>query len=212
MRRKNYLAILSLLIIVLFIGTATSVHAVKAGGGKIKPILKKGDYFPEVILNAPATSEDSAYLGTAEGQPFKISDIKADLVVVEVGSVFCGVCQKMADVFNEVYSLIETNPETKGRIKMIGIFIGDIPSDIKLFREGLKVLYPIVPDEKFDVHKEVGNKYTPFTVFVRQNSNGKPGIVVKTHELPNHDYKDFYEEIVGLLKMDISNIRKADNR
>lgn len=212
MRRKNYLAILSLLIIVLFMGTATSVHAVKAGGGKIKPILKKGDYFPEVILKAPATSKDSAYLGTAEGQPFKISDIKADLVVVEIGSVFCGVCQKMVDVFNEVYSLIESNPETKGRIKMMGIFIGDIPSDIKLFREGLKVRYPIIPDEKFDVHKEVGNKYTPFTVFVRQNSNGKPGIVVKTHELPNHDYEDFYEEIVGLLKMDISNIRKADNR
>ena len=118
----------------------------------------------------------------------------------------------MAEVFNEVYSLIESNPETKGRIKMIGIFIGDIASDVKLFHEGLKVLYPIIPDEKFDVHKEVGNKYTPFTVFVRQNSNGKPGIVVKTHELPNHDYKDFYEEIVGLLKMDISNIRKADNR
>ncbi len=212
MRRKNYLAILSLLIIVLFIGTATSVHAVKAGGGKIKPILKKGDYFPEVMLKAPAASEDSSYLGTAEGQPFKISDIKADLVVVEIGSVFCGVCQKMAKVFNKVYSLIESNPETKGRIKMIGIFIGDIPSDIKAFREGLGGLYPIIPDEKFDVHKEVGNKYTPFTVFVRQNPNRKPGIVVKTHGLPNEDYKDFYKEIVGLLKMDISNIRKADNR
>ena len=212
MRRKYYLAILSLIIIALFIGTATGVYAVKGGEGELKPLLKKGDYFPDVMLKAPATSEDAAYLGTAEGQPFKISDIKADLVVVEIGSVFCGVCQKMVDVFNEVYSLIESNPETKGRIKMIGIFIGDIPSDIKAFREGLGGLYPIIPDEKFDVHKEVGNKYTPFTVFVRQNSNGKPGIVVKTHEIPNEDSKDFYSEIQALLKMDISNIRKADNR
>ena len=184
----------------------------KAGEGKTKPLLKKGDYFPEVMLKAPATSEDAAYLGTAEGQPFKLSDIKADLVLVEIGSVFCGVCQKMVDVFNGVYSLIESNPETKGRIKMLGIFIGDIRSDIKGFREGLGGIYPIIPDEKFNVHKEVGNKYTPFTIFVRQNPNGKPGIVVKTHETPNHDYKDFYKETVALLKMDISNIRKADNR
>jgi thiol-disulfide isomerase/thioredoxin len=212
MRRTNFFALVSFVILVLFLAASSSVLAVKGSGGKIKPILKKGDYFPVISLQTQLDPQDSAYLGIEGSAQLKISDIKTDLVMVEVMSVFCGVCQKMADVFNEVYALVEADPEMKGKVKMVGISLGDIDSDVKAFREGLKVPYPIIPDPKSAAHAEIGNKYTPFTVFVRQGADGKPGLVVKTHETPNDNAKEIVEEIRAYIKMDISNIRKADNR
>ena len=212
MKQRYSIVFVSFIVIALFLASSSAVLAVKGSEGVVKPILKKGDYFPVIALQNKFTPQDSAYLGIEGGAQLKVSDIKADLIMVEVMSVFCGVCQRMADVFNEVYALVEADPEMKGRVKMLGISLGDIESDVKAFREGLKVPYPIIPDPKSVAHGEIGNKYTPFTVFVRQGVDGKHGLVVKTHETPNDNAKEIVAEIRAYLKMDVSNVRKADNR
>ena len=56
--------------------------------------------------------EDSK--SAANGIVDPIKDIKADLVLVEIMSVYCGACRRQAPIYNKLYALIESTPETKG--------------------------------------------------------------------------------------------------
>jgi thiol-disulfide isomerase/thioredoxin len=52
---------------------------------------------------------------------FKIPEIKANLVIVEIFSMYCPYCQREAPNVNQLYAKIEQNPALKGKIKIIGI-------------------------------------------------------------------------------------------
>jgi len=194
---------------IIFIGAiATDAFSVKGDVSELKPLLKAGDAFPDLPIKTPENPKDINYLGIQKGQNFKLKDIKADLVMVEVMSVFCGVCQKIAPVFNKVFSMVESNSETKGRIKMVAISMGDMASDIKVFRNHFKIKYPIVPDTELVLHKSIGNKYTPFTIFVRQLPSGQAGLVVKTHETPVDNPEKIFKEMRSLLDKDLKAIQE----
>ena len=49
-----------------------------------KPIIKKGDCFPELPLTAPVESTRASYLGINKGKSFTIRDIKADIIWVRL--------------------------------------------------------------------------------------------------------------------------------
>jgi hypothetical protein len=187
---------------------ATDVFSVRGSGGEKKPLITPGATFPDTPLPTPANKDDRTYLGLPEGRSFTIKDIKADLVLVEIMSVYCGACRRQAPVFNKLHDLIESTPETKGRIKMVSVSIGDIESDIKAFKEAFKVVSPIVPDSNFEMHVAIGSSDTPFSIFVRQVSKGKPGTVVKTHLGIEENYKHLFKEMKSLMKMDPAKMRK----
>ncbi|MBL7175209.1 MAG: TlpA family protein disulfide reductase [Desulfobacteraceae bacterium] len=196
------------LAVMLSLVMATDVFSIRGSGGEKKALIKPGASFPEIALRTPADKNDRAYLGIPEGRSFTIKDIKAELVLVEIMSVYCGACRRQAAIYNKLYALIESTPETKGRIKIVQIGIGDIEGDIKAFKEAFKVPSPIVPDTSFDMHKAIGSSDTPFSIFVRQDSTGKAGVVVKTHLGVEEKYKELFSEMKSLMKMDPAAIRK----
>jgi len=122
----------------------------------------EGGVFPEILLSAPQTAHEKDYLGVTGTAPFKISQIKADVVIVEIFSMYCPHCQKDAPVINELYELIQNNPAVRDKIKIIGIGAGNTQFEVDFFKDQYAVPFPLLPDESFSVHKNIGEVRTPY--------------------------------------------------
>ncbi|MBN2396775.1 MAG: TlpA family protein disulfide reductase [Deltaproteobacteria bacterium] len=134
-----------------------------------------GDSLPALKFSVPAEREDREYLGLPGGDFFEVSQVKAEVVILEVMSMYCPFCQKEAPAVNELYRLIEENPKLKNRIKLIGIGAGNSPYELKVFREKYQVPFPLVPDRDFAIHVALGEVRTPFFIGVRMK-NGVPTV------------------------------------
>jgi peroxiredoxin len=65
-------------------------------------------------------------------------------------------------------------------LKMIAIASGNTLREVEDFKKKNKIPYPILADQRFDAHSEIGSPRTPYTIWVRRDAQGK-GIVVSTH-------------------------------
>jgi protein-disulfide isomerase len=108
--------ILTLLVLITF---SISVHVFSARATDRPP--EKGEALPVINLPIPKNPEERNYLGLSGSGFFKIPQIKAHAVIVELFSMYCPFCQKDAPGVNELYRLIETNPDIKNKVKLIGI-------------------------------------------------------------------------------------------
>jgi len=126
-----------------------------------------GDRMPEMKLVVPAEREHRAYLGLSSGDLFDVQQVKADVVILEIMSMYCPFCQKEAPNLNELYRLIEGDPKLKGRIKLIGIGAGNSSYELKVFREKYQVPFPLIADRDFKLHASLGEVRTPYFIGVR---------------------------------------------
>lgn len=136
--------------------------------------------FPNLTFTQPLTKEEQTYLGIPKKAKFSFREIKGDLILVELISVYCVNCQRQAPIFTELYSSIEKDPKLKGKVKMIGIAAGNTPKEVESFKKEYQIPYPIFSDPRFDAHMVVGGPRTPFTIWVRKDAQGN-GVVVSTH-------------------------------
>ncbi|OPY09993.1 MAG: thiol-disulfide oxidoreductase [Syntrophaceae bacterium PtaB.Bin038] len=134
---------------------------------------KVGDKLFDFTLPVPGERADRNYLGISGwGKTFKVADIKANLVLIEILSMYCPFCQKEAPVVNQLYEAIEKDPAAKGKIKIIGIGAGNSVYEVDVFRKRYNVPFPVFPDPEYDIHKKCGEVRTPFFIAVRLNANG----------------------------------------
>lgn len=142
-----------------------------------KELLGVGDVLPDLKLSAPKTSTHKAYLGLTGDSSFQIQDIKADVVIVEIFSMYCPHCQREAPALNKLYHMIENHPTARGKIKLIGIGAGNDIFEVDFFGKKFKVVFPLLDDEDYIVHKAFGKPGTPFFVVVRINDDGSSKVV-----------------------------------
>jgi len=134
---------------------------------------KPGDKLFDLTLPVPADRADRNYLGLSGwGKTFKMADIKANLVLIEILSMYCPFCQKEAPLVNQLYEAIEKDPALKGKIKIIGIGAGNSAYEVEVFRKRYNVPFPVFPDPDYDIHKKCGEVRTPFFIAVRLNPDG----------------------------------------
>jgi peroxiredoxin len=145
---------------------------------------QKGDVLPDITIPVPQNNTDKDYLGLKAGAFFKIPQIKAEVVIIEIFSMYCPYCQREAPEVNRLYNLIEHNPGLKGKIKMIGLGPGNTKFEVQVFKKNYNVPFPLVPDEDFSLHKSFGEVRTPYFFGVKINNDG-------THRV-------FYSELGGL--------------
>jgi len=126
-----------------------------------------GEIMPALKLAVPAEREHRAYLGLSAGESFEILQIKADVVILEIMSMYCPFCQKEAPHVNELYRLIQGNSKLKGRIKLLGIGAGNSSYELKVFREKYQVPFPLIPDRDFQIHLSIGEVRTPYFIGIR---------------------------------------------
>jgi peroxiredoxin len=71
-----------------------------------------------------------------------------------------------------LYQIIESNQNTKGKIKLIGIGAGNSPFEVNYFRETYKIPFPLFDDKNYDIHEMLGMVRTPYFFVVKINKDG----------------------------------------
>lgn len=145
---------------------------------------EKGGQLPAVNLPIPKNPEERNYLGLSGTGHFKIQQIKAKVLLIEIFSMYCPHCQKDAPGINELYRLIEENADIKNKIKLIGISAGNSPYEVEVFKKTYNVPFPLFPDKDFTLHKAFGEARTPYFLVVKINEDGSHQIV--HHQLGNY--------------------------
>ncbi len=126
-----------------------------------------GGTLPDFTLPAPGSSAEREYLGLGSGGNFRVTEIKAQVVLLEILSMYCPFCQKEAPVVNQLYAAIEGDPNLKGKIKLVGIGAGNSAYEMEVFRKRYNVPFPLFPDPDFTLHKTLGETRTPYFIAVR---------------------------------------------
>jgi len=149
----------------------------------VSPVLtankppEKGETLPVFSLPIPKSPAEKTYLGLSGDGFFKIPQIKAKVVIVEIYSMYCPYCQKDAPGINELYQRIQKSPDLKDKIKLIGIGAGNTPFEVEAYRKTYQVPFPLFPDKDYTIHKSCGEVRTPYFIVVKINDNGTHQIV-----------------------------------
>ena len=170
MKRVGEIQILFAVMTIFFIGLTGAALAAN------KP-PQKGEGLPVINLPVPKNPDEKTYLGLSGIGFFKIPQIKTSAVIVEIFSMYCPYCQKDAPGVNELYRLIENNPDIKNKIKIIGIGAGNSSYEVEVFKKTYNVPFPLFPDKDFTIHKACGEVRTPYFIVVKINEDGTHQIV-----------------------------------
>jgi thiol-disulfide isomerase/thioredoxin len=138
---------------------------------------EKGEVLPVMNLPTPKNPDERSYLGLSGSGLFKIPQIKAKVVIIEIFSMYCPYCQKDAPGVNELYRLIVNNPDIKSKIKLIGIGAGNSSYEVEVYKKTYNVPFPLFPDKDFTIHKACGEVRTPYFMVVKINEDGTHQIV-----------------------------------
>ena len=155
---------------------------------------EKGETLPVMNLPIPKNPEERNYLGLSGSGSFKIPQIKAKVVIIEIFSMYCPYCQKDAPGVNELFRLIENNPDIKNKIKLIGIGAGNSSYEVEVFKKTYTVPFPLFPDKDFTIHKVCGEVRTPYFMVVKINEDGTHQIV--HNQLGNYPGAEPFLDIV----------------
>jgi thiol-disulfide isomerase/thioredoxin len=138
---------------------------------------EKGEQLPAINLPIPKNPDERNYLGLSGSGLFKIPQIKAKVVIIEIFSMYCPYCQKDAPGVNELYRLIGNNADIKDKIKLIGLGAGNSSYEVEVYKKTYTVPFPLFPDKDFEIHKACGEVRTPYFMVVRINEDGTHQIV-----------------------------------
>jgi peroxiredoxin len=139
--------------------------------------LPVGGKLPDFSLTVPKEGAEKAYLGLTGSGAFKVPQIKAQAVVIEIFSMYCPYCQKEAPNVNQLYERIEGDPALKGKIKLIGIGVGNSAYEVGVFRKKYGIPFPLFPDGDFTLHKLLGEVRTPYFIGVKLFPDGSHQVI-----------------------------------
>ncbi len=154
-----------------------------------------GSLLPAMNLITPKNVSLQKYLGLKPGPRFVLSDIKADIILIEIFSMYCPHCQKDASGINHFYGLINNDESLKNTIKMVGIGAGNSAFEVDVFRKRYKVPFPLFSDGDFIIHKLIGEVRTPYFIGI-YNSGNNAGRVFFSQLGGFRNAEDFLKKIL----------------
>lgn len=161
---------------------------------------RQGDLLPALSLPIPKNLEEKAYLGLSGDGLFKIFQLKAQVVIVEIFSMYCPYCQKEAPMVNELYQAIEENPDLKGKIVLFGLGAGNSSFEVGVFKKTYTIPFPLFADQDFIIHKSLGEVRTPYFIAIKINKDKTPRVIYS--ELGSlKGAKSFLEKIINLAEL-----------
>ncbi|MDY6793413.1 MAG: redoxin domain-containing protein [Thermodesulfobacteriota bacterium] len=135
--------------------------------------LTEGNELPDMELTIPKNQGHQQYLGLTGEGTFKVPQIKAKVVIIEILSMYCPHCQREAPTINEFYRKIENSKKLKGKVKLIGIGAGNSSFEMGVFQKKYDVPFPLFPDGDFLIHQKIGEVRTPYFIALKITDKGK---------------------------------------
>ena len=168
--------ILNFLLPLLLVPLLFPGHCPAGGGGRG---LATDGPFPDLELSAPGGF--AKYLGLEdENVPFRLSQVEADVILLEISAYFCGPCRASVPELNEIMALTRT--ASGPRVRLLSIGAGDSPKLVAAFARELAVSYPLFPDPDLQLHALAGSVPAPhtFTILVRPGQD--PPLEIKAQK------------------------------
>lgn len=182
------------LFIKTFLAAILFVILCPAYGFAGKTILKKGDLLPGFTMKAPASEQDRLYLGIGNKETFSMKDIDARLVFLEILGVYCPKCHIQHPLFNKLFFRIKKDPELFKKVKFLGIAAGANPMEVEYVKKENRIPFPIITDQKYEIHKLLHEPRTPFTMIVT-----KDGTIEFAHLGIIKDIDELFQKIKKML-------------
>lgn len=113
------------------------------------------------LLPAPSHVIHQQYLGLSSDKPFSLEEIKTKVIIIEIFSMYCPICQREAENVNALFRLIQADPGLRDKIKLIGIGAGNSDFEVDFFREKYNIEFPLFSDTGLSIHKKTGEVRTP---------------------------------------------------
>ena len=169
------------------------------------PAPVKGGVLPRFKLPIPKDPGEKSYLWLSGRGFFRIPQIKAKVVIVEIFSIYCPQCQKIAPEMDAFYHLIENAPNLKGKIKLVGIGAGNSRYEVEVFKKTFNTPFPLFPDNDFTIHNALGEVRSPYFIAIEINKNGTHRVV--------HSELDSFKDAHAFLELMItaSSLKRDDS-
>ncbi|MCE5261988.1 MAG: TlpA family protein disulfide reductase [Deltaproteobacteria bacterium] len=136
-----------------------------------------GGQLPDFTLAVPKDAAQRSYLGLSGSGAFRIPQIHAKTVIIEIFSMYCPFCQKEAPNVNRVYRMIEADPALRGKIKLVGIGVGNSAYEVEAFQKKYDIPFPLFPDGDFTLHRLLGEARTPYFIGVKIGPDGSHRVI-----------------------------------
>lgn len=176
------------------LAAATLALLLFCGPALAKP--KVGDILPDMEIKAAPLPAEAAYLGLAPGvKSFRLSQIKAEALLVEVFSMYCPRCQASARHVNQVFESLAKLPQG-GKLKMLGLGAGNSAFEVNAFRKQFEIPMPLFQDGDYALHKAFGNAYTPTYMVLKPVPGGKGFQVLHLQEGPFANGEEFLQNML----------------
>lgn len=129
----------------------------------------------------PESSAGRQYLGLTGTGRFHISNVKADVLIIEIFNMYCPHCQAEAPTVNKLYELIDADPALRGRMKILGIGLNNSPYEVEIFKKRFDVRFPLVADHASAIQQIADERFgTPTFVVLKIAGENVPK-VMKVH-------------------------------
>ena len=141
---------------------------------------RTAELMPAFELDVPADEKYRSYLGLeADSGSFTVADIDADILLIELFSMYCPFCQEEAPLINELFELMNGLPGSAPKVKIIGVGASNSEFEVDHFRSTYNVQFPLFPDQDMAIYKALSGAGTPGFIGVRLSGEGDPVIVLR---------------------------------
>jgi thiol-disulfide isomerase/thioredoxin len=120
----------------------------------------------------PADEQARKYLGlTKESGQFGLSDIKADILIIEIFNIYCPFCQRHAPKANKLFQAIQGRIDLKDKVKFIGLGISNSAYEVNIFKQKYSVQFPLFEDKGSSIVNALPGIRTPHYFVLRKSGD-----------------------------------------
>ncbi len=145
-------------------------------------------------LPIPEQSIHRQYLGLNSEDGFTLDQIHGQILIVQIFSMYCPVCQREAKNLNLFFSKIWNNLELRKQIKLIGIGAGNSDFEVGFFKDNYSIEFPLFSDNDFSIHKKIGQVRTPFFLVLKPGDSPLKPFFTHSGEIGSHE--KFLDKII----------------